>query len=576
MLRSCAPYAPVATSAQPTSHAASKLLIAIASMLLFSCARYDHLPERISDDTRALYNVRYAAGDDPAAALPSHDDRAWTRGTTYDLPLPPVVLWLRTNVEMNAEDFNGRTAGIFVSALAVCDVYWDGRHIGTTSEIDNFLPLHQDDARTGTHLLAVRVRANALPAGTSAWFYGIGLGDYRTMVRRRIVAQIIPMIGAGAFLIVAAWYLALWISVRRRASVLVFAVLCGAAALLAFAEGYRGVFNYPVAWHIIRLRAILSLTFAICTLLPLFLALEMGTRRPLLRIAAFIPVLAIAVMNAGSYDKASLLLYSLSLLACVALVSSAIPRRGLAALPAAIGVGTLAMTLIAGGYRFGDRAFFVAFTILIVCLLLSLSVELGRAQRQHHHTRLRAARLEAEMLKKSIHPHFIMNTLTAVMEWIEENPRQGVRFLESLAEELRLFLDIASRKVIPMEKELALCRAHLQIMSCRKAMQFSLETDGVELQEVIPPAIFHTLVENAISHNAYDAERVAFRLREERASNARRFVFSAPLRSTGDATRGGVGMRYVQTRLEETYPGRWSIRSFAEGDLWQTAIEVPA
>ena len=169
-----------------------------------------------------------------------------------------------------------------------------------------------------------------------------------------------------------------------------------------------------------------------------------------------------------------------------------------------------------------------------------------------------------------------MNTLTAVMEWIEENPKEGVRFLESLADELRILLDVASRPLIPLQTELDLCRAHLRVMSCRKAAQFDLQTDGTLVHGQIPPAIFHTLLENAISHNSYDDERVAFRLKEERAAGRRRYTFSAPLRQRERSGRNGVGMRYVTTRLEESYPGRWTLDTFADADAWHTAIEVPA
>jgi hypothetical protein len=53
-------------------------------------------------------------------------------------------------------------------------------------------------------------------------------------------------------------------------------------------------------------------------------------------------------------------------------------------------------------------------------------------------------------------------------------------------------------------------------------------------------------------------------------------VFSAPLRSPARVNGEGVGLRYVKTRLEESYPGRWNIESFPKGDVWQTAIEFVA
>ena len=106
--------------------------------------------------------------------------------------------------------------------------------------------------------------------------------------------------------------------------------------------------------------------------------------------------------------------------------------------------------------------------------------------------------------------------------------------------------------------------------------RFELDADGLQTDDHVPPAIFHTLVENAISHNAYGDERVAFQLREERDHGSRRYLFSAPLRKPFPNEGTGVGTRYLTARLEESYPGRWRLRSFADGDRWQTLIEVPA
>jgi LytS/YehU family sensor histidine kinase len=63
-------------------------------------------------------------------------------------------------------------------------------------------------------------------------------------------------------------------------------------------------------------------------------------------------------------------------------------------------------------------------------------------------------------------------------------------------------------------REVDLYEKHLTIMSCRTGMQFDLVIDGVDQRAFLPPAIFHTLIENAISHNGYREGRIAFHLAE--------------------------------------------------------------
>jgi hypothetical protein len=55
----------------------------------------------------------------------------------------------------------------------------------------------------------------------------------------------------------------------------------------------------------------------------------------------------------------------------------------------------------------------------------------------------------------------------------------------------------------------------------------------------------------------------------------RAYVLEAPLaKPHGNAAREGLGLRYVKTRLEESFPGRWRVASEAVGAMWRTTIEV--
>ena len=61
-----------------------------------------------------------------------------------------------------------------------------------------------------------------------------------------------------------------------------------------------------------------------------------------------------------------------------------------------------------------------------------------------------------------------------------------------------------------MEEELSMCRAHLQIMGFRKHACFELKTEGIEGTEKIPPAIFHTLIENGLTHGYAERDQGLF------------------------------------------------------------------
>jgi hypothetical protein len=552
-----------------------RLLILLAFSAL-SCADLRDMRDRFGGETLSIDTGRVLRGGHPRGADPLVDDAAWPRELLWNVSREP--LWIRIPIRLDAADTQ-RQLGVYVGALASHEVWWDGRRIGASGTaasagpIDNFYPI--DSRAAGMHLLAIRILPGP-DAPSRGFFQGIAIGDYPHLVRSRIAAQLVPLAALGVFIVIGVYYLSLWFAASRRPSVLVFALLCFAASLLVTAETWRWIAGYTWDWHLVRIQAILGLTLAISFLLPLFFVLELGLSRPWVWAATAAAALLLIAARNISFDDRCLQLLSVATAVSAAAILLALPRRKWDALPSAIGIAILGAALVAGGYGFSDSSFFLAFSALIVCLLVSLAMQMRRQRREHESALLRAARLEIELLKKSIQPHFIMNTLMAVMEWIEEDPREGVRFLEALADELRIFAEVSGEKLIPAGRELELCRSHLAIMSARKGTRFALDADGVDHAVPLPPAIFHTLIENAITHNGYDEDEVVFTLREERSGDARRYVMDAPIRDAArTATTGsGLGLRYVKARLEESFPGRWRVESVPFEGCWRTTIEV--
>jgi LytS/YehU family sensor histidine kinase len=103
---------------------------------------------------------------------------------------------------------------------------------------------------------------------------------------------------------------------------------------------------------------------------------------------------------------------------------------------------------------------------------------------------------------------------------------------------------------------------------------YELNVEGVDARQLVPPAVFHTLVENAITHATPNGERMKLRLAAERDGDRTRYVFEAPAGNTTAQT--GSGTRYIEARLREAWGDRWSFRQGQEGSLWRTEIVMPS
>ena len=203
--------------------------------------------------------------------------------------------------------------------------------------------------------------------------------------------------------------------------------------------------------------------------------------------------------------------------------------------------------------------------------MISLSLQIRVARRTYQEALLTSARLETQLLKKHIQPHFMMNTLTAAMEWVERDPPSAVRFIGALAVEMRSLFTASGRSLITLSEELAMCRAHLETQAFRTGQNHDLTVEGEEEGVQVPPAVFLTLLENGLTHGLPD-RRYHFHITV--AEGGAHFCFDVDQQERDGYGNEGAGTRYIKARLEESYPGRWRYHAGLEGSIWRTAIEI--
>jgi LytS/YehU family sensor histidine kinase len=228
---------------------------------------------------------------------------------------------------------------------------------------------------------------------------------------------------------------------------------------------------------------------------------------------------------------------------------------------------------------FVEGSFLSASLPVMLGLMTAVALRLRDERRRAEQAQLTASRLEVELLKKNLQPHFLMNTLTALTEVIEQNPGAASTLIDDLATELRTLSRMSGDKRVTLAEEIELCRVHLRVMSVRTGVAWSLVADEVDENAVVPPAIFLTLIENAFVHQRPAAKEVAFRLRMERRADEVRYFFVSPGEVKPLETvrvSGGTGLRYVKARLEESFSGRWTFEHHASADGWETVITVRA
>jgi two-component system LytT family sensor kinase len=122
--------------------------------------------------------------------------------------------------------------------------------------------------------------------------------------------------------------------------------------------------------------------------------------------------------------------------------------------------------------------------------------------RDHDEQTRAAVSAEVRALQARMNPHFLFNALNALAALATFAPREIPRAAGRLRHFLRASFDQNERALVPLEEELVVVRAYLDIESLRLGNRLKVE-EAIDagLSEVLtPPFSLQPLVENAVQH----------------------------------------------------------------------------
>jgi two-component system sensor histidine kinase AlgZ len=178
-------------------------------------------------------------------------------------------------------------------------------------------------------------------------------------------------------------------------------------------------------------------------------------------------------------------------------------RRGVPAVTALVMVLTLSIYYFGGElYRplyGGDRYFDVVRYGLfsaIVCgiLLLYFRLRSKVLSRALHDARL-------QVLRARIRPHFLFNTINAVLGIVRAQPKQAETALEDMADLFRMAMSDA-QDLVPLGREIQLSKQYMALEQLRMGERLHVDWQIQDIPDdvLIPPLLLQPLLENAVYH----------------------------------------------------------------------------
>jgi two-component system sensor histidine kinase AlgZ len=186
------------------------------------------------------------------------------------------------------------------------------------------------------------------------------------------------------------------------------------------------------------------------------------------------------------------------------------------------------------------------------------------------------ARLQA--LQARIRPHFLFNSINAVLSLIRSDPHRAETALEDMADLFRVLM-ADNRQLVPLESELALCRQYLELERLRlgERLRIAWHIDHMPADALIPPLVLQPLLENAVYHGVEPAgEGGEIMLNIYLARDQVHAVLSNPYRKEGTHHAGNkMALINIRERMALHFDYEASLTANVSEDRYQVHIIFP-
>ncbi len=190
---------------------------------------------------------------------------------------------------------------------------------------------------------------------------------------------------------------------------------------------------------------------------------------------------------------------------------------------------------------------------------------------------LAEARLQA--LQARIRPHFLFNSLNAVLAVMRRDPKRAERSLESLADLFRTLMGDA-RRFVRLADEVALLERYAEIEQLRlgERLRIVWELDAAPSDALLPPLVLQPLLENAIYHGVepgLGTGEVLVRI-ERRGTRVLVRIENPHLEEAQNHRAGNrMALENIRERLALFFDAEARMTASAENGRYRVEIEIP-
>ncbi len=175
-----------------------------------------------------------------------------------------------------------------------------------------------------------------------------------------------------------------------------------------------------------------------------------------------------------------------------------------------------------------------------------------------------AQRMELQMLRAQLDPHFLFNSLNGIVAEISQHPDTAVEMLRELSDYLRYSLDHRKKAISPLSDEIEAMKSYLAIEKTRfgERLELSFDISDQARWRQVPSFLLQPLVENAIKHGLHASNHP---MKLEITATLKEGDLEIVVTNTGqlapdNKSPEGLGLDTLRRRLDLHFPWRHSFQ----------------
>jgi sensor histidine kinase YesM len=186
---------------------------------------------------------------------------------------------------------------------------------------------------------------------------------------------------------------------------------------------------------------------------------------------------------------------------------------------------------------------------------------------------------ELALLRSQVNPHFLFNTLNNIYSLVCKKSPEAPEAIMKLSSIMRYMLYDSNTDKVLLEKEIEYLESFIELQKLRITQSdfVELRIEGGVGNKTIVPMLLIPFVENAFKHGSKTVPSPGIRIHLAVEPHKLFFEITNNMKKnfTGSMNgQSGIGLQNIRRRLEILYPGKYTLETTQDNDLYKVELSI--